>query len=185
MRCVLSCFGLLLLSAQAHADLVDLSLNSDAVRLQYVHEFQSNAMNLDAGGLYNSDMGSLLHAGFFVAGDASSGTNPVTAGVGARLVYTDGDLSNQSGFALPIGGFVRYSPQKANRFAIDGQIYFAPKVLSLGDAEKYEEYTIRFKYNVIHAADIYIGARYIKGAYKNAPDARFDTGMHIGATVSF
>jgi hypothetical protein len=184
MRCVLSCIGLLL-CAQANADLIDLSLNSDALRVQYAHEFNSNAMNLDAGWLYNSDTGDVLHIGFFVAGEASSGSNPVTAGVGARLVYTNGELTNQDGFALPIGGFVRWSPRQANRFAVDGQIYFAPEVLSLGDAKKYEEYTIRFNYNVIRAADVYIGARYVKGEYKNAPGARYDTGMNIGATVRF
>ena len=184
MRCVLSCIGLLL-CAQANADLIDLSFNSDALRLQYAHEFRSNSMNLDAGVLYNSDAGDVLHVGFYVAGLASSGSNPVTAGVGARLVYSNGDLSNQDGFAVPIGGFVRYSPRKANRIAIDGQVYFAPSVLSLGDADKYEEGTIRFSYNVIHAADIYIGARYIKGEYDNAPSARYDTGMHIGVTVRF
>jgi hypothetical protein len=184
MRCVLSCIGLLL-CAQANADLIDLSFNSDALRLQYAHEFKSNAMNLDAGWLYNSDTGDAVHVGFYVAGEASSGSNPVTAGVGVRLVYTNGDLSNQSGFALPIGGFVRYSPRKANRLAIDGQAYFAPDVLSLGDAEQYEDFTLRFSYNVIQAADIYIGARYVKGEYKNVAAARFDTGLHIGATVRF
>jgi hypothetical protein len=184
MRCVLSCIGLLL-CAQANADLIDLSLNSDALRLQYAHEFNSNAMNVEGGWLYNSDTGDVLHAGFFVAGEASSGANPVTAGIGARLVYTNGELTNQNGFALPIGGFVRYSPRKADRFAIDGQIYFAPDVLSLGDAKKYEEYTIRFNYNVIRSADVYIGARYVSGAYENALDARYDTGMNIGANVRF
>ncbi len=184
MRCVLSCIGLLL-CAQANADLIDLSFNSDALRLQYAHEFKSNAMNLDAGVLFNSDTGQVAHVGFFVAGDASSGSNPVTAGVGVRLVYTNGDLSGQNGFALPIGGFVRYSPRKANRIAFEGQAYFAPEILSLGDAEQYEEYTVRFSYNVIHAADIYIGVRYVKGEYKNVPDALYDTGMHIGATVRF
>jgi hypothetical protein len=184
MRCVLSCIGVLL-CAQANADLVDLSFNSDALRLQYAHEFKSNSMNLDAGLLTNSDTGDVVHVGFYVAGEASSGSNPVTAGVGVRLVYSNGDLSNQSGFALPIGGFVRYSPRKANRLAIDGQAYFAPNILSLGDAEKYQDYTLRFSYNVIHAADIYIGARYVRGDYKNSSAARYDTGMHIGATVRF
>ena len=87
---------------------------------------------------------------------ASSGENPVTAGLGARLVYTNGDLSQQDGFAVPIGGHVKFSPPRFDRFSIFGQIYFAPKVLSIGDMEKYEEYTVKFAYNVVREADIYI-----------------------------
>jgi len=185
MRIVLSMIGMALCCAPAAADSIDLSFNSDAVRLLYIHEFQANKLNLDAGWLYNKDTGNVLHVGLHLADVASGGANPVTAGLGARLVYTDGDRSNQKGFAVPIGGYLKFSPQRFNRFSIKGGIYFAPEVLSIGDSEKYEEYVIKFSYNITREADVYIGARYIKGEYKDAPSSLYDNGMHLGIALRF
>jgi len=124
MRVLLTMLGMALMYAQASADSIDLSFNSDALRLQYLHEFQSK-VNLDAGWLHHSDNGDVLHVGFHISDLASSGTNPLTAGVGVRLAYSNGDLSNQKGFAVPIGGYVRFTPNNANRLAVIGEAYFA------------------------------------------------------------
>ena len=51
--------------------------------------------------------------------------------------------------------------------------------------DRYEEYSVRVGYNVMREADIYIGARYVKGKYDDAGDARYDTGMNIGVTLRF
>jgi hypothetical protein len=185
MRVILAALGLALFCAQVSAEQLDLSFNSDAVRLQYVHEFKSNNLNLDTGWLYNSDSGSVIHVGLNLAGFASSGSNPITAGVGARIVYTNGEKSNQDGFMAPVGGFLRWSPSGLDRLSVSGDIYYAPKILSLGDAEKYEEYAIRVGYNITREADIYIGARYINGEYKQAPRALYDNGMHVGISLRF
>jgi hypothetical protein len=51
---------------------------------------------------------------------------------------------------------------------------------------KYQEYTIRVGYNVLRKADVYIGARYVRGDYKGGiEDVRYDTGMNIGMTLRF
>jgi hypothetical protein len=185
MRIYLSLLGLALCCAQAVADEVDLSFNADAARLQYMRDLRSLTLNLDAGWLHHTDNGNVVHAGLHLADMASGGNNPLKAGLGGRLVYTNGDLSDQDGFAVPIGGYLRYTPQRFNRVSIAGQVYFAPNVLSLGDMEKYEEYTFRVGYNLMREADIYIGARYVKGEYKKARDARYDTGMNMGITLRF
>lgn len=185
MKVYLSLLGLTLCCAQAVADAVDLSFNSDAARVQYVRDLRSNSLNLDAGWLHHTDNGNVVHVGLHLADMASGGKNPLQAGLGGRVVYTNGDLSNQDGFAIPIGGYLRYTIPRFNRVSVGGEIYFAPKVLSLGDAEKYEEYSFRVGYNLMREADVYIGARYVKGEYKKAPDARYDTGMNIGITLRF
>ena len=185
MRVYLSLLGLALCCAQAVADEVDLSFNSDAARLQYVRDLRSTTLRLDTGWLHHTDNGNVVHVGLHLADMASGGENPLQAGLGGRLVYTNGDLTNQDGFALPIGGYLRYTPNRFNRVSIAGEVYFAPDVLSLGDAKKYEEYAVRIGYNLMREADIYIGARYVKGEYKKSADARFDTGMHIGITLRF
>jgi len=167
------------------ADEIDVSFNSDAVRGEYVHPFASSSLQIDGGWLHHTDNGNAVHVGLNLADLASDGVDPVKAGLGGRLVYSNGDLSGQDGFALALGGFLRYTVPRFNRVAVTGKVYFAPDVLSLGDAEKWQDYTIDLSYNVMREADIYIGARYVRGDYKNVADARYDTGMHIGINLRF
>jgi len=187
MRWVISLLGMSIACAQVFADEVDFSLNSNALRLQYVHDLEASGLNLDAGWLYNQDNGSVLHAGLNLVDLASSGRNKnkIEAGLGGRFVYTDGDNSKQNGFAIPIGGLLRFTPKAMDRLSIGGSVYFAPSILALGDMDKYQEYTIRVSYNVLREADVYIGARYVRGDYKKASDVRYDTGMHIGMRLRF
>ena len=185
MRFVVSLLGISVACAQVFADEVDLSLNADALRLQYVYELESTGLNFDGGWLHHTDNGDVLHGGVHLVDLASSGgRDKVEAGIGGRVVYTDGEFRNQSGFAAPIGGFVRWTPRAIDRLSVGGSLYFAPSILTLGDMDKYQEYTLKVSYNVLRQADIYIGARYVRGDYdKGAPDARFDTGMNIGMSL--
>ena len=186
MRVVVALFGITLLCAQVLADELDFSFNSDALRLQYVYQMESSGLDIDGGWLHNTDNGDVLHAGVHLVDLASSGRDKIEAGIGGRFVYTNGDFSGQDGYAVPVGGFVRYTPQAMNRLSVSGSLYYAPSILALGDMDKYQEYTFRVSYNVLRQADVYLGARYVRGDYKKgAPDSRYDTGMHIGMTLRF
>ena len=186
MRFVVSLVGITLLCAQVLADELDFSFNSDALRLQYVHALGSSGLNVDGGWLHNSDNGDVLHGGLHLVDLASSGRDKIEAGIGGRFVYTNGDISGQDGYAVPVGGFVRYTPQAINRLSVSGSLYYAPSILSLGDMDKYQEFSVRVSYNVLRQADVYLGARYVRGDYKKgAPDSRYDTGMHIGLSLRF
>ncbi|MDP6674337.1 MAG: YfaZ family outer membrane protein [Gammaproteobacteria bacterium] len=186
MRFVASLIGITLLCAQVIADELDLSLNNDALRLQYVYKMESSGLNLDTGWLHHSDNGDILHAGVHLVDLASSGRDKLEAGLGGRFVYTNGDHSDQSGFAVPIGGFVRFTPEAINRLSVVGSLYYAPSILAIGDMDEYQEASFRVSYSVIRDADMYVGARYARGDYKKGvADARFDSGMHIGMTLRF
>jgi len=186
MRFVVSLIGITLVCAQALGDELDFSFNNDALRLQYFHELAANGLSVDGGWLHHTDNGEVLHVGLHLVDLASSGRDKIEAGIGGRFVYTNGDSSNQNGYAVPIGGFVRYTPQAMNRLSFSGSLYYAPSILALGDMDKYQEFTFRVSYNVLRQADVYLGARYVRGDYKNgAPDSRYDTGMHIGISLRF
>ncbi len=186
MRLGLSLLGVSLACAQVFADELDLSFNSDALRLQYVYEVESSGLNVDGGWLYHSDNGDVLHVGVHLVDLAASGRDKLEAGLGGRIVYTDGEFSKQSGFGVPIGGFVRFVPQTLDRLSVSGSLYYAPSILSIGDVDNYQEYSIRVSYNVLRQADLYVGARYVRADYKNGvPDARFDSGMHVGMRLRF
>ena len=186
MRLIVSLLGISFLCAQVLADEFDLSLNANALRAEYFHEFDSNVLNLNGGWLYHTDNGNVLHVGLLFSDLATQGPTKVRAGLGGRVVYTNGFTSNQTGFALPLGGFVKVTPQAANRLSIAGSVYYAPNILSVGDMTKYQEYTVRIAYNVVRQADVYIGARYVRGDYKSTtPKDLYDTGMNIGMALRF
>lgn len=185
MKRIFSLLGMALLCVPAVADEVDLGFNADALRLVYLHEFQSNKLQLDGGWLHHSDNGDVLHVGLNLADVVSSRSRELVGGLGGRVVWQDGDRRNQDGFSVPVGGFLLYTPQRYNRITLGVSAYFAPDVLSVGDAETYQDYSLRVAYNVMRQADIYLGARYVRGDYKDAPDAYYDTGMHIGLTLRF
>ncbi|MEO7385892.1 MAG: YfaZ family outer membrane protein [Gammaproteobacteria bacterium] len=163
---------------------LDLSLNDNAFRVSYAAVLRDN-LRLDGGWLRDDDEGDVFHAGFQVTGDAAPGDQKMTAGVGVRLALLDGDGDNREGYALGIGGSVRWAIPRYNRFAVYGEYYWAPDILSGGDAEKYVDGTIRLGYSVTPQAEIYIGARYTGADFDNRPSILFDTGMHAGIDLRF
>lgn len=169
----------------AIADEADLSFNADAARLSYVRPLARVDLEADAGWLHHQDNGDVLHLGARISDAASDGRNPLVAGLGARLAWFDGDLSGQNGFALAVGGFLKYTLPRYNRVSVAGAAWFAPEVLSISDAEGYTDLELRLAYNLMREADVFIGTRYVKGEYDGAPDARFDTGMHAGIHLRF
>lgn len=186
MRFVATLVGVFLLCAQTSANELDFSFNADALKLQYFHELPANNLTLDAGWLHHTDNGDVVNIGLHLMDEASSGRNRVDAGLGGKFVYTNGDFSGQSGFGFPVGGFVKFTPARMNRLSFRAAAYFAPDILALGDMERYREFDFRVGYNVLRQADVYVGARYARGDYDGqAPDAYFDTGMHIGMSLRF
>jgi hypothetical protein len=170
--------------ATAGAHEIDLSVNSSAFRAVYATAL-GDGLRLEGGWLYNSDEGDVVHAGFLVTGDAAPGNQKLTAGIGARLAYLDGDGSRRNGYALGVGGSVHWVLPGYDRFALSGEGYWAPDVLSGGDAEKYVDGTVRLGFSVTRQAEVYVGARYTGADYDDRPSILFDTGLHAGFNLRF
>ena len=181
---ILSCVSLSCMVATAGAHEIDLSVNSSAFRAVYATAL-GDGLRLEGGWLYNSDEGDVVHAGFLVTGDAAPGNQKLTAGIGARLAYLDGDGSRRNGYALGVGGSVHWVLPGYDRFALSGEGYWAPDVLSGGDAEKYVDGTVRLGFSVTRQAEVYVGARYTGADYDDRPSILFDTGLHAGFNLRF
>jgi hypothetical protein len=172
------------ISPAAGAHEIDLSLNADALRLSYATEV-GDRLRIDGGFLTESDEGDVVHAGLQVMGAAAPASQNLTAGLGGRLAYLDGDGSKREGYALGLGGSLRWAVPRYNRFTVTGELYWAPDILTGGDAEEYTDATIKVGYSVTRQADVYIGARYVSADYENRPSIKFDTGMHAGLNLRF
>ena len=155
MRFVFALLAAGLSCSQAVADEIDLSFNSDALRIIYFHDLKDSRLNIDGGWLDHGDNGSAAHVSLILRGFASEGANPIRSGLGGRLAFVDGDLSNQSGYGLSVGGFLSYTLTRYNRITLTGAAYFAPDVLTGSGLEKYQDYTFRFGYRFMRDAEIY------------------------------
>jgi hypothetical protein len=171
-------------AAPAVAHELSLDLNDSAFRVTYVAPLR-DAVRLDAGWLRDGDEGDVVHAGFQVTGDAAPAGQKVTAGVGVRLALLDGEGSGREGYALGIGGSLRWVIPAYDRFVVSGEYYWAPDLLSGGDAEEYFDGTVRVGYSVTRQAEVYVGARYTGANYEDRPCILFDTGLHAGFDLRF
>lgn len=185
MRRLLLCAAAGFVCSAALGEEVNLSFNSDALRIIYDHSLSEGNAVLDGGWLYNSDSGHMVHAGLALAGDAATGRYPVRGKLGLRLGWFDGDESSQSGGAVAVGGGLAYTLPRYNRFTISGSAWFAPEITSFSDAEEYRELEARIIYGFLRQADVFVGARYIRVDYDAGGKVLFDTGMHLGVAMRF
>ena len=107
------------------------------------------------------------------------------AGIGGRTGYVDGEMPDQTGFPVALGGFLVYTFTNMNRLSLRADVWYAPDILTLGDLDKYEDYSIRLQYGILRAADIYVGARYLNSEFDNDSRALVDNGLNVGVNFRF
>jgi hypothetical protein len=164
---------------------LDLSVSDDAVRAVLEVDLSNNLV-VDGSIFHHQDRGEVYAAGLHVVGMATGGTNPVKAGLGGRLVYVNSDVgARDDGFAIPLGGWVTYVVPNYDRFTLGGSAYYAPDVLSFGDASRYTEYNLWGAYDVTRAAKLYLGVRGIEADFDGSSSQRLDTGLHVGMKLRF
>ncbi len=185
MRASLVLASLLLGGGSALADELNLSLNTDSVRVEYARPIASRPLEWDLGWLHHTDNGDALHASLHVVGKLKEGAAPISGGVGLRLAYTNGDDSNQTGYGLALGGFARYVFPNYDRLSLRGHAYYAPSILSGNDMDEYQDYALQLVYNVLREADAYVGLRYVSADYEEASSANYSTWLHVGMAFRF
>lgn len=167
----------------AAANDLEIDLSNSAFRADYRFPITDTGLHLDAGLLHHEDDGELLHVGLMLVDDAGQGSEPFTAGLGARAVAVDANVIDGTGVA--IGGFFRYVVPEYNRFAIAGNAWVAPSVTSFGDLERYVEFGVRAEYRVLKQASIYVGLRDVSVDFAGFGDATVDDGLHLGINLEF
>jgi hypothetical protein len=185
LRRSLLALALAALSPAVAANGLDLNINDKAVRITVNFDLSNNIVT-DGSWLHHQDKGNVLGAGLHVTGAATGGRDPIRAGLGGRLLWMDSDVAGRdSGAVLPIGGFVQYTVPDYNRFSLGGSLYYAPDVLAFDDASKYLEYNAWAAYSILRQGQVYLGARRVRGEFKNSPSVTFDSGLHFGLRLQF
>jgi hypothetical protein len=177
--------ALALLGTTAWAGSLDLNLSGSAARIEYAQAVTPSGLEGDVSYMHNQDEGDVAGIGLHLVDLANSGSDPLQVGVGGRLFFINPKGPNSNGTALGVGGFVRYTLPQYNRVALSGHAYFAPSIVSFGDADRFFEYAFRVEYNVLRQANVYVGYRHVSADFAGLPTLTMDTGLHVGLRITF
>jgi hypothetical protein len=172
-------------SAQTMGRAFDISLNGDMVDAGFTWRLGNRKLLADVGWLHNEDRGDVIGGAIHLVDAASTGNDPLQAGMGLRLLHVRPDAGSADGSALALGGFVRYVLPNANRFSIGAHGYYAPDVVTFSDLAEFWELGVRVGYNVVRDGDVYIGARTVEATIDGQGKLRLDSGLHIGFEFRF
>ena len=173
-------------STTALADTVDVNLRDTSAQIQYSASMGRDTLGkgeLHAGVLYVDKNNLLGDLGLLVKDDVGGGAPGVSVGVGIKGLMAKA-MGNDA-TALALGGLVRYAPFSDSRFGIIGQLYFSPNIVTFGDADRYTETGVRFEYEIIPQAAVYLGYRRVNFGLKASSDVILDEGINVGVRIMF
>lgn len=178
--------SLLTISTIALGDTIDFNLRNDSVQVQYFASMGTGNLGkseLHAGLLYVDQKDMLADLGIIVRDDVGANAPGVSVGVGIKGLTAEANGNTVAAVAL--GGLVRYSPFPDHRLGIIGLLYFAPNIVTFGDADRYTEAGARLEYEIIPQAAAYLGYRKINFGFESKPDATLDEGAYVGLRIMF
>ncbi len=179
--------SLFTISASAMADALDINLSNDVAQFQYIastgHVGQGKS-EIHMGFLYNNSNNVLGDAGLLVMNNGDSAAI-ASFGVGVKVLAAT--IKKDDAMALALGGQVRLTPSDDRKFGIIGQIYFAPDVVTFGDASRFLQTGVRVEYEIMQQAAAYVGYRKIKFNINTLPAVGgvIDEGAHVGVRMAF
>jgi len=184
--------GLVLAAATlpAAAATFDASIGEEAVRVGLEGElssvFSGAKGQYDLGALWRSEDGAdafVPHVGVLLTGDTGARDAKVTAGLGVRLAYIDGE--NNEGGAVALGGQVDVRLPGFERVALGAYAYGAPDVTTFGDTDKYFDVGLSLGYEVIKDASVYVGWRKVQADIDGGGEIEADDGFNVGLRLNF
>ncbi|MDM4771726.1 YfaZ family outer membrane protein [Solimonas sp. SE-A11] len=181
---------LALAALPAAAATFDASIGEEAVRVGLEGDlssvFSGAKGQYDLGALWRSENNAdafVPHIGVLLTGDTGARDAKVTAGLGIRAAYIDGE--NADGSAIALGGQVDVRMPGFERVALGAYGYFAPDVTTFGDTDKYYDVGLSLGYEVIKDASVYVGWRKVVAKLDGGGEIEADDGFNIGLRLNF
>ncbi|MBI5006025.1 MAG: hypothetical protein HZB95_02755 [Nitrosomonadales bacterium] len=172
----------------AAADTLDVGLSDTTAQFKYgVASGLAGKSEVYAELMYN-DVNSIVGGvGLLVANDEMN-VPGLTIGVGGKVVAATikETPARQNASAVALGVQVRYELPAERRVAFAGEVYLAPKIITFGDANRYQQYGARAEFSVSPQVQVYAGYRKTLFNMKSTgADAVLINGPHIGVQLSF
>jgi hypothetical protein len=168
----------------AQASDFDLNLASNAVAADFTTNLTDTGLQGTLGFLHHTDRADIFDAGADVVGNASPVGSPLIFGVGAKFFYVS-PKGFSNGEALGVGGHFRWTIPSYNRFALGGELYYAPNIVSFQGVDRFLQGRVTANYQVLRNADAYVGYRYVSGSLDGGGSHTLDSSVIVGFSVSF
>ncbi|MFA5515505.1 MAG: hypothetical protein WDA20_04385 [Desulfuromonadales bacterium] len=185
----LICLTLLfsLLTLQAEADTLGLSLNDDSVQLDYRHLLVEDDFGRSVAHgrfLYNDDEDTRLGSvGFDFVGEP--GNLPgLEVGIGVQ-VYGGVTDASQDILALGIGGRSEYFPPTLGGFGAMAKIIYAPRILSFLDTERMLEAGFGVAYSMTPRVRLTLEYQEVRAKFDDHGTWLIDDGVRAGFQARF
>ena len=164
---------------------LDFNLASNALDVDYTANLTDSGLEGDLSYLHHSDRVDIGAVGLDLVGNASPVGSPLIFGVGAKFFFISPKGGVSNGSAVGVGGHFRYTWPTYNRFAIGGELYYAPNIVSFRNTDRYLQTSVRGAYQILRNADIYVGYRYITAAFGGGPSVTLDSSIIVGMSLTF
>lgn len=163
---------------------VDLNLASNAVSANFTTNLTDTGLQGTLGFIHHTDRADLFDAGADLVGNASPVGSPLIFGVGAKFFYIV-PKGADNGEALGVGGHFRWTMPSYNRFALGGELYYAPNIVSFQSVDRFWEGRVTANYQILRNADAYIGYRYVSASFNGSQSVTLDSSVIVGFALSF
>lgn len=170
----------------AQAAGLELALGNDTASLTYLTDSASmgyGGADLGFGGFFNNDDDLMFTGNLLVTGTPGRDV-PIQYGVGAKAFLTDLD-SDRDAHAIGIGGQLRYMLPFATPMGFSVEGYYAPSIVSFGDADSLIELTPRFELEVVPGTRAFVGYRLTEFDMERGRDEELADEVNVGIRVSF
>ncbi len=180
--------SLLSVASIAAADTLDIGLSNSTAQFKYgVPSSLAGKSEVYAELMFN-DVNSIIGgAGLLVANDEMK-VPGLTIGIGAKAVAAT--LKNlpvrKNASAVALGLQVRYELPAERRVAFAGEAYYAPQIITFGDADRYQQLGARAEFSISPQMQVYAGYRKVWFTLKNTSiEMPLINGPHLGVQLSF
>jgi predicted porin len=164
---------------------LDFNLSSNAAAVDYTDTLTDSGLEGDIGYLHHTDRADIADVGLALSGNASPVGSPLIFGVGAKAFFINHKNPSENGLAIGVGAHFRYTWPTYNRFAIGGELYYAPSIVSFRATDRYWQGSVRAAYQVLRNADVYIGYRYVSAAFNGRSNDTLDSSIMLGMSLTF
>ena len=169
----------------AQAANLDFNLASNAVAAEFSTNLTDTGLEGSLGFLHHSNRVDLFDAGADLVGNASPVGSPLIFGVGGKFFYISPKNGIGNGEALGVGAHFRYTWPYFNRFAVGGEVYYAPNIVAFQSVDRFWEGRLTANYQILRNADAYVGYRYVSAAFNGSSNMTLDSSIIVGLSLSF
>lgn len=169
----------------AHANDLNINLGSNAASINYAASLTSSGLQGEFGYLHHTDSVDIGSAGLMVVGNSNPVGSPFLFAIGGKLFFISPKQYSGNGTVLGLGGHFNYTWPTYNRFTIGGELYYAPKIVSFNNADRYFQYGVNAGYEILRNAELYVGYRHISAAFTGTSTVTLDSTFMVGLNLSF